>query len=243
MAAGIVLQYLLGERAEEASDAGALSLQLASLAQHKSIGITVLALAVLRIVWRLLNQPPELPQTYQTANPVLARLSKFAHFALYGLLLFLPLSGWLMSSASAYSVSWFGVVTLPDLIGPSEGAKEWLRSAHHLGAKVLFVLALIHIAAAFKHWLIDKSGVMGRMASTASVALFAASIAVGVWATWPGNNATAAQQTQSPSLQTEPVQTEPAQQKSATADKVETALRAISDLPRYRLAPSFRANG
>ena len=207
VAAGIVLQYLLGERAEEAAEAGKLSLQLASLAQHKSVGITVLALALVRVIWRALNQPPELPETYQQANPVLAQFSKVAHIALYSLLFFLPISGWLMSSASAYSVSWFGVLTLPDLIGPNEGAKEWLRSAHHLGAKVLFVLALIHIAAAFKHWLIDKSGVMGRMASTASVALFAASIAAGVWATWPGGVATAAEPTGSATPESEQAQT------------------------------------
>ena len=219
VAAGIVLQYLLGERAEEAAETGALSLQLASLAQHKSVGMTVLVLAALRVIWRLLHQPPELPETYQQANPVLARLAKGAHIVLYGLLFFLPMSGWLMSSASAYSVSWFGVLTLPDLIGPSETAKEWLRSAHHLGAKVLFVLALIHIAAAFKHWLIDKSGVMGRMANTASVALFAATIAAGVWATWPGEIATAAVQKESQPAHNEAVQAEPAQ---AEANKLES---------------------
>lgn len=185
VAAGIVLQYLLGERAENAADSGQLALQLASLAQHKSVGITVLALAIARVIWRMLSRPPQLPTAYQQSNPVLARLSQVAHSALYGLLFFLPLSGWLMSSASAYSVSWFGLFTLPDLIGPSEAAKETLQSAHHLAARALLVLALVHIGAAIKHWLIDKSGVMGRMASAVSIALFAATLATGVWATWP----------------------------------------------------------
>jgi len=194
VAAGIVLQYLLGERAEDAADTGQLLLQLASLAQHKSVGISILGLAVLRVVWRALHKPPQLPHSYRASNPLLARLSALAHFALYALLFFLPVSGWLMSSASAYSVSWFGVITLPDLIGPSDTAKEWLRSAHHLAAKALFVLALIHIAAAFKHWLIDKNDVMGRMASTATVTLFAVTVAGGVWATWPSTNDTAAEQ-------------------------------------------------
>ena len=64
VAAGIVLQYLLGERAEEAAEAGALQLQLASLAQHKSIGITLLLVVLLRIVWRQIMTPPPLPQAY-----------------------------------------------------------------------------------------------------------------------------------------------------------------------------------
>lgn len=189
VAAGIVLQYLLGERAEEAADAGALQLQLASLAQHKSIGITVLLVVLLRIVWRLVLAPPPLPQGYINDHALLARAAHWAHIALYALLLFLPISGWLMSSASAYSVSWFGWLSLPDLIPPSETAKEWLQNAHHLAAKLLFVLAIVHILAAFKHLLIDKTAVMGRMANSASVGVFIATISFGAWLTWPDANA------------------------------------------------------
>ena len=191
VAAGIVLQYLLGERAEEAAEAGALQLQLASLAQHKSIGITLLLVVLLRIVWRQIMTPPPLPQAYINNHALLARSAHWAHLALYALLIFLPISGWLMSSASAYSVSWFGWLTLPDIIAPSESAKQWLQSAHHLAAKVLFVLAVVHILAAFKHLLIDKTGVMSRMANRTAISVFVAAIGLGVWLTWPNASADA----------------------------------------------------
>lgn len=185
VAGAIVLQYLLGERAEEAAANNELMVQLAALAQHKSIGITVLALVLLRILWRFLQPPPPLPDSYTNTQPTLAKLATAMHVALYLLLLFLPLSGWLMSSASAYSVSWFGWVQLPDLLAPDTAAKDWLQDAHHLAAKVLLVLALVHIAAALKHFFIDKDELLGRMADPQTAALFVGTMAVGIWLTWP----------------------------------------------------------
>lgn len=182
VAGGIVLQFVLGERAEEAAADGDLPGQLAALAQHKSIGITVLGLAVLRLIWRYVQPTPELT----TVAPTLGeRLARAMHIALYALLCFLPLSGWLMSSASGYSVAWFNLAQLPDLIGPSESAKEQLQTLHHWASKALLVLAIGHIIAALKHWLIDKDGVMGRMGSPSWALVFVAVIATGVAVTWP----------------------------------------------------------
>ena len=228
VAGGIVLQYMLGDRAADATEAGERQLTLISLAQHKSIGITVLMLATLRILWRLLNPPPPLPTTYVESRPALARLSTIVHLALYGLLFFLPLSGWLMSSASAYSVSWFNIFQLPDLIAPSETAKDWLRSAHHLGAKALFVLALLHIAAAFKHLLIDKNHLMGRMANGVSVALFGLTLALGIWFTWPapGN---AKSTSVAPAVA--------ADEKVSSATQEPLTERAAVELPRWQIDP------
>lgn len=75
----------------------------------------------------------------------------------------MPLFGWLMSSARNFPVSWFGIATLPDLIAPSEKAYEFFHEGHELLAKVLFVLALVHIAAALKHHFIDRDDVLLRM--------------------------------------------------------------------------------
>jgi cytochrome b561 len=75
----------------------------------------------------------------------------------------MPLSGWLMSSAKNYSVSWFGVFTWPNLIGPSEAAFGFLRSLHHVLSSLLVAIASLHVLAALKHHFWNKDDVLVRM--------------------------------------------------------------------------------
>jgi cytochrome b561 len=89
--------------------------------------------------------------------------SHISHGALYALLIVTPLLGWLMSSARNFPVSWFGLVTLPDLIAPNRPAYELLHDAHELMAGTMFWLALLHVAAALKHHFIDRDNVLRRM--------------------------------------------------------------------------------
>jgi cytochrome b561 len=98
----IVTQYVLAKMAAHLP-LGARKLAL--LAEHKSFGMTVLIVAVIRLAWRLKNPPPPLPSGAHHLERFLARV---AHVSLYVLLFAMPLSGWLMSSANNYSVSWFG---------------------------------------------------------------------------------------------------------------------------------------
>jgi cytochrome b561 len=84
--------------------------KLVTLARHKSFGITILGLAVIRLAWRWLNPPPPLPSMPRWQH-LAANLN---HWALYALLFAMPLSGWMMSSASNIPVSWFSLVQLPD---------------------------------------------------------------------------------------------------------------------------------
>ena len=91
--------------------AGAKKLTL--LARHKSIGISVLMLACLRLGWRWANPTPALPDTLK---PYERRLARFTHALLYVLLFAVPLTGWTMSSARGFPVSWFGLFQLPDLV-------------------------------------------------------------------------------------------------------------------------------
>jgi cytochrome b561 len=79
------------------------------------------------------------------------------------LLLLQPVTGWLMSSAKNYPVSWFGLVTLPDLVAPSERTFELMHATHEFSAKLLLVLASVHAAAALKHHFIDRDDVLRRM--------------------------------------------------------------------------------
>jgi cytochrome b561 len=157
VAALIVTQFVLAYRADD------LPLgvhKLALLARHKSFGMTVLMLAVLRLLWRLKNPPPELPSGM---TPLERALARGTHVAFYVLLFAMPLTGWLMSSAKNYSVSWFGLFTWPNLIGKNEAQFDFLRSTHHLLSDALFAIAVLHILAALKHHFWIKDDVLLRM--------------------------------------------------------------------------------
>lgn len=178
VAALIVTQFVLAKLAERAEDDGSKITQLALLANHKSVGITILSLALLRTSWRFLAPPPALPAAMPSWQ-ILA--SKLSHRLLYILIFALPLTGWLMSSASAYTVSWFNLFELPDLVAPDTRLKETLLDAHHLLAKVLFVLASVHIIAALKHHFVDKDDILRRMISPTSLSVFGALLLATLW--------------------------------------------------------------
>lgn len=164
----ILLQYLLIELAEIAEHAGLTVKQLGLIANHKSIGITILMLAVFRVIYRLRKPAPSLPPTMPAWQH---RASHASHFLLYFCLFAMPLSGWLMSSANAYSVSWFNQIALPDLISPDKSAAQWLSTIHSRLADGLIILAALHVAAALKHHLFDRDTILSRMSSKASIAL------------------------------------------------------------------------
>lgn len=153
----IITQFVLANKADDLPLGPAL---IATLATHKSIGMTIFGLALLRLIWRWFNPIPELP----AATPAWQRLaSQASHWALYGLILVTPLFGWLMSSARNFPVSWFGLVTLPDFVEPNREAYEFFHQVHEILATSLLVIALIHAAAALKHHLIDRDNVLRRM--------------------------------------------------------------------------------
>jgi cytochrome b561 len=157
IAALIVVQFTL---AWSADDLPLGARKLALLARHKSFGMTILMLATLRLLWRLFNRPPELPVGMSTIE---RRLARATHVLFYVLLFIMPLTGWMMSSAKNYSVSWFDQFTWPNLIGPNERAFELLRTTHDTLSWLLFALALLHILAALKHHFWNKDGVLKRM--------------------------------------------------------------------------------
>lgn len=133
--------------------------KVGTMARHKSVGITILMLAILRLVWRLFDPPPSPPPMRRWQ--LLA--SRVSHTALYALLFAMPLTGWMMSSASNYPVSWFGFYQLPDLVGPDHDLKETLEEVHETLFNILAAIAGLHIAAALKHQFIDRDGLLFRM--------------------------------------------------------------------------------
>jgi cytochrome b561 len=153
----IVVQFLLARMAVHLP-LGVRKLSL--LAEHKSVGMTVLVLAVIRVVWRLRHAPPPLPAEMRRVERFLASAS---HISFYVILFLMPLSGWLMSSAKNYSVSWFGAFTWPNLIEPNEGAFNFFKALHQLLSNVLIAIACLHIIAALKHHFWNKDGVLAQM--------------------------------------------------------------------------------
>jgi cytochrome b561 len=152
----LIVQFLLAEAADE------LPLgvdKLAMLARHKSVGLTILLIALARVAWRLFDRPPAPPPM-----PAWQRLAAgLTHWGMYAVLFALPLTGWMMSSAANYPVSWWGLIQLPDLVVPSESLEEILHEVHEVLAGTLLFLAALHVAAALKHQFIDRDGLMRRM--------------------------------------------------------------------------------
>jgi cytochrome b561 len=125
---------------------------------HKSIGMTIFALTLVRILWRVTHRPPPLPPIPRWQE----RLAHGNHVALYVLLAVQPLVGYLGSEFSGFPVKYFGL-TLPSWAGKNVALKEGL-SGVHLAVSWLIVLAIVlHIAGALKHALIDRDGLLARM--------------------------------------------------------------------------------
>ena len=153
----IIAQFTLATLFDDLP-AGAKKLTL--LARHKSIGITILMLALLRLVWRTRSPGPALPDTLKPYERTLARLT---HVLLYVFLFAVPLSGWLMSSARGFPVSWFGFLQLPDLVPKNKALYETLMDTHAVLAWSLGSVAILHLLAALRHHFLLKDDVLRRM--------------------------------------------------------------------------------
>ena len=178
----VVTQFILANLAERAEDAGNEVRELELFANHRSVGITILALMIFRLIWRLMNNPPALPGAIPKWQVTASRIS---HWSMYGVLFVMPITGWLMSSASGASVSWFNIVQLPDFVAQNHTVEEVFEEIHETLAKVLALIAVVHIAAAIKHAAIDKNVELRRMISPISFVTFIAIVVLG--ATWLGS--------------------------------------------------------
>ncbi|TWI00365.1 cytochrome b561 [Luteimonas cucumeris] len=128
---------------------------------HKSLGLTVLALAVLRLAWRLFAGAPQaVPGTPRWQ----ARIAGVTHWLLYALIFAMPLSGWLYDSSSGLRpFHWFGLVNVPKLSAPNESLSELSHQAHGTLFWVLVALVAVHVGAAFYHHLFRNDATLTRM--------------------------------------------------------------------------------
>lgn len=127
---------------------------------HKWIGVTVLALAVLRVLWRLTHRAPPLPGSMRVWQ---RRAAHVGHVMLYVLMIAIPVSGYLYSSASNIPVVYLGLVPLPPMIAPDPVLKVWLKSIHIALDYGLLGLVIGHVAVAVKHHWLDGDGLLYRM--------------------------------------------------------------------------------
>ncbi|MGE5150909.1 MAG: cytochrome b [Rhodospirillaceae bacterium] len=134
--------------------------KLYAFAWHKWIGLTVLLLTLLRWAWRALHPPPELPKS---VTPWERALAPWAHILLLVLLLALPISGWLMSSAGGVKVIWFGYLPMPDLVSRDPDLFATLRTLHHWLAWTLMGVLVLHLGAVVRHDMLRRDGIFRRM--------------------------------------------------------------------------------
>jgi cytochrome b561 len=136
---------------------------------HKSVGITILILSLLRLGWRLTHRPPPLP----AAMPAWQKtISHATHWLFYAAMIGVPLGGWLVVSSSPFAPSvptyLWGVVPWPhlpffDVVADRKALSETFAELHELGAKAIIALLGLHLAAVAKHAFLDRDGLLTRM--------------------------------------------------------------------------------
>lgn len=132
-----------------------------AIMMHKSFGLLVLALMIVRLVYVHVAGRPVLPASVATWEKVLSRL---VQYSLYLLLLLMPLAGWVMSTAAGHAPVFFGLVTIPfPGIEPNEALSDWMFDAHRTMAFIIIGLLFLHISGALKHHFFDKDRVLSNM--------------------------------------------------------------------------------
>lgn len=130
---------------------------------HKTVGLTILALSLLRLVWRLTHPVPGLPQAMK---PWEKQVATGTHWLFYALMIGLPIGGWMASSASPFPSYFFNnpELAIPRLPVPQDsGFEDAMGSAHGAGAWAVLVLTALHVGAALKHQFIDRDNLLARM--------------------------------------------------------------------------------
>lgn len=129
-------------------------------AWHKWIGITVFLLAAARLAWRAGHPPPPLPPTMPAWQ---VHAATWMHRLLYVLLVAIPLSGWLYSSATGISVVYLNLVPLPNLVAKDREVAKVLLTVHQTLNFTLAAMVVLHAAGALRHHFVDRDGVLARM--------------------------------------------------------------------------------
>jgi cytochrome b561 len=130
------------------------------LSRHKSLGLMILALVLVRLAWRSMNRAPAPPDSIPRWQRGAAVTT---HWLLYALLVLAPLAGWMHASAAGLSTNWFGLFQVPDLLPKQPELSEFLKAVHKGCVALLALLLLVHVGGALRHAFVLRDGVMHRM--------------------------------------------------------------------------------
>ena len=153
----VIVQLMLGVYAANLPVSLA---RLQWLTRHKSLGLAILALMLIRLGWRAMNPPPALPAFMPRWE---SRAARASHALLYLLLILAPLAGWLYASAAGLSVNWFGLFEVPDLVAKDRALAVVFKATHIGLVALLALLIALHMGAALRHAFLLRDGVMDRM--------------------------------------------------------------------------------
>lgn len=153
----VIVNWRLVENAEHVEGA----IRGALMNNHKALGITILALTLGRIAWKLAHPGPPFPAHYKAWEKALART---VHFAFYALLIGLPLGGWIANSMAGREIDFFGLGLVPSLpVGENKALGSRIFDLHATGGNALLLLVALHILGSVKHMVIDRDGELFRM--------------------------------------------------------------------------------
>ena len=128
---------------------------------HKSIGLTVLALTLARLAWRVGHRPPSLPSTMPVWEKAAAHVT---HGVFYAFMILVPLTGWIMTSAGTRPLNWFFLFDVPKFgVAKGDAIVGLSHEAHELIPWLWSALIIVHILAALRHHFMLKDGVLRRM--------------------------------------------------------------------------------
>ena len=153
----VILQFPLGMYA---ADLPVSLARLQWLTRHKSLGLLILAIVLLRLAWRFFNRPPALPELLPRWERAAARVD---HWLIYALLVAVPLTGWLYASAAGLPAGWFGLFAVPDLVPKDRAAAADYHDWHVAAVTLLGALVALHIGGALRHAFVRRDGIMQRM--------------------------------------------------------------------------------
>ena len=134
--------------------------KLSTYGLHKSLGMLLFAIGVFRLVWALLSNRPKLPAETKLWEKALAKCSQAI---LYIIVILMPITGWLMSSAAGAPVSIFGLLDLPALVEPNKAFMEGMQSAHIIQSYILLTVLGFHVVGALNHGFVKYDNVLYSM--------------------------------------------------------------------------------
>jgi cytochrome b561 len=152
----LLAQVILGKVGHEMARSPT---KLDVLTWHKSFGVLLLLLVLIRLAWRWASPTPSLP----SSSFIQRRAAQISHIGLYFLMLLLPLTGWVMNSASNIPFKVFWLLPWPDITQPSRAVAEMAEELHETLAVFLVALVVLHVAAALWHHFAKRDAVLLRM--------------------------------------------------------------------------------